>query len=74
MTVPYLGGISTYTLVTGILAVVMGIYFLVNTSIYVRRLALLDGKRLGTETSQERRTTCWSVSQQIIKALILKPP
>ncbi|HCU57707.1 MAG TPA: hypothetical protein DF984_05715 [Anaerolineaceae bacterium] len=53
MTVPYLGGISTYTLVTGILAVVMGIYFLVNTSIYVRRLALLDGKRL--ERKQARK-------------------
>lgn len=46
MTVPYLGGISIYTLVTGILAAAMGIYFLVNSGIYVRRLALLDGKRL----------------------------
>ena len=46
MTVPYLGGISIYTLVTGLLAVAMGIYFLVNTSIQLRRLALLDGKRL----------------------------
>ncbi len=53
MTVPYLGAISTYTLVTGILAAAMGIYFLVNTSIHVRRLAILDGKRL--ERKQARK-------------------
>ena len=46
MTVPYLGAISIYTLITGILTIAMGIYFVVNTSIHVRRLALLDGKRL----------------------------
>ena len=74
MTVPYLGGISIYTLVTGVLAVAMGIYFLVNTSIHVRRLALLDGKRLERETGQESRTNHQPRSQRIVKAFISKPP
>lgn len=57
MTVPYLGGISIYTLVTGVLAVAMGIYFLVNTSIHVRRLALLDGKRLERKQAKKAEQT-----------------
>ena len=57
MTVPYLGGISIYTLVTGLLAVAMGIYFLVNTSIQLRRLALLDGKRLERKLAKKAEKT-----------------
>jgi hypothetical protein len=36
----------------GILAIVMGIYFLINTGIQARRLALLDGKRLERRLSK----------------------
>jgi len=46
MSLPYFGGISAYTLFTAIIAITLFIYFVVNTSIHVRRLALLDGKRL----------------------------
>jgi phosphatidylglycerophosphate synthase len=46
LTLPYVGEISFYTLIVAILTVVMAIYFLVNTSIQVHRLKLLDEKRL----------------------------
>lgn len=43
---PYFGQTSFYTIVVGVLTLAMFIYFLVNTSIQSRKLALLDGKRL----------------------------
>lgn len=43
---PYFGETSFYTLVVGLLTLAMFIYFLINTIIQTRRLALLDGKRL----------------------------
>lgn len=45
-TLPYFGGVSIYTLATGAVAIVLGIYFLANSAINIRKLALLDGKRL----------------------------
>lgn len=57
MTLPYLGGISAYTLVAGIITVALFIYFVVNTSIYVRRLALLDGKRLEQKQAKKNNQT-----------------
>ena len=43
---PWIGTTSLYTLIVGILTIVMLLYFLINTGIQARRLALLDGKRL----------------------------
>lgn len=50
--IPIIGTTSLYTLIVGILAIVMGVYFLVNTGIQARRLALLDGKRLERKLSK----------------------
>ena len=50
---PYFGATSLYTLIVGVLAFIMFLYFLINTSIQARRLALLDEKRL--ERKQEKR-------------------
>ena len=49
---PFLGTTSLYTWVVGGLAMVMLLYFLINTGIQARKLALLDEKRL--ERKQER--------------------
>ncbi len=49
---PIFGQTSLYTLVVGLIALAMVIYFLVNTGIQARRLALLDEKRL--ERKQEK--------------------
>jgi len=43
---PYFGMTSPYTLVVGALAFVMTLYFLINTGIQAKKLALLDEKRL----------------------------
>ncbi len=43
---PYFGSTSLYTLVVGIMALLMFLYFLINTGIQAHKLALLDGKRL----------------------------
>lgn len=51
---PYFGSASLYTLFVGSLAIVMGIYFMVNTSIQARRLALLDGKRLERKQAKKK--------------------
>jgi archaetidylinositol phosphate synthase len=50
--IPIIGMTSLYTLIVGTLAIVMGIYFLINTGIQTRRLALLDGKRLERRLSK----------------------
>jgi archaetidylinositol phosphate synthase len=65
MTLPYLGGISIYTLITGIIAFAMGIYFFVNTSIHVRRLALLDGKRLERKQAKKAKQTNGVASSEL---------
>lgn len=43
---PFFGPTTLFTLIVGALAFIMVIYFLVNTGIQARKLALLDGKRL----------------------------
>jgi phosphatidylglycerophosphate synthase len=53
LNLPLFGSVSFYTLFALLLALAMGIYFLVNTSIEAHRLALLDGKRL--ERKLEKR-------------------
>jgi archaetidylinositol phosphate synthase len=45
-TLSIFGQTSLYSLVVGLIALVMTIYFMVNTGIQARRLALLDEKRL----------------------------
>jgi phosphatidylglycerophosphate synthase len=43
---PLFGATSLYSLIVGFLAGLIGVYFLINTGIQARKLALLDGKRL----------------------------
>ena len=50
---PWIGTTSLYTLIVGILSVVMLLYFLINTGIHARRLALLDGKRLERKQAKQ---------------------
>ena len=52
---PWLGETSLYTLVAGALALVMFLYFMVNTSIQARKLMLLDEKRLERRLAKERK-------------------
>ncbi len=52
---PFFGETSLYTLVVGVMAAAMIIYFLVNTGIQARRLALLDGKRLERKLAKEKK-------------------
>jgi phosphatidylglycerophosphate synthase len=51
---PWLGETSLYTLVAGALALIMFLYFMVNTSIQARKLMLLDEKRLERRLAKER--------------------
>jgi len=53
LTVPYFGELSFYTLIVGILTIVMAVYFLVNTGIQTRRLKLLDEKRLERKIAKQ---------------------
>jgi len=50
---PWIGTTSLYTLIVGILTIVMLLYFLINTGIQARRLALLDGKRLERKQAKQ---------------------
>ena len=50
---PYFGASSLYTVIVGVVALIMFLYFMINTSIQARRLALLDERRL--ERKQEKR-------------------
>jgi len=43
---PFIGPTTLYTVIVGFLALIMTIYFLVNTSIQARKLQMLDEKRL----------------------------
>ena len=52
---PWIGETTLYTLVTGGLALVMFLYFMINTSIQARKLMLLDEKRLERRLVKERR-------------------
>ena len=54
-TLPIIGVTSLYTLIVGALALIMFLYFMINTGIQARRLALLDGKRLERKQAKERK-------------------
>ena len=51
---PYFGETSFYTLIVGVLACLMIIYFVVNTSIQAHRLMLLDEKRLERKLAKQK--------------------
>ena len=51
---PLIGEVSLYTLVVGALALIMFLYFMVNTAIQARKLMLLDEKRLERRLAKER--------------------
>jgi phosphatidylglycerophosphate synthase len=53
---PLVGVTSLYNLVAGTLALVLFLYFMVNTSIHARKLMLLDEKRLERRLAKERET------------------
>jgi archaetidylinositol phosphate synthase len=52
---PFIGTTTPYTLIVGTLAIIMFLYFMINTSIQARRLALLDGKRLERRLAERKR-------------------
>ena len=52
---PYFGATSLYTLIVAVLALLMFIYFMVNTGVQARRLALLDEKRLERRMAKEKQ-------------------
>jgi len=54
-TLPYFGATSFYTLIVASLSLLMFIYFIVNTGLQARRLALLDQKRLDRRTAKENQ-------------------
>jgi len=54
---PIFGQTSLYTLVVGTLALAMTIYFMINTAIQARRLALLDQKRLERKQAKSKAPT-----------------
>lgn len=51
---PLIGATTLYTLIVATLALVMFIYFMINTGIQARKLALLDEKRLQRKLAKER--------------------
>ncbi len=53
---PWVGETSLFTLVTGALALVMFLYFMINTSIQARKLMLLDEKRLQRRLAKENES------------------
>lgn len=56
-TLPVFGQTSLYTLVVGIIATAMTVYFLVNTSIKARQLALLDEERLKRKQAKQKSSS-----------------
>ena len=51
---PLIGETSLYTLVVGALALLMFLYFMINTSIQARKLMILDEKRLERKLAKRR--------------------
>ncbi len=51
---PWVGETSLFTLVTGALALIMFLYFMINTAIQAYKLKLLDEKRLERKLAKER--------------------
>lgn len=60
---PLLGETSLYTLIVAILTFAMFVYFLVNTSIQARKLALLDEKRLERKIEKAQKEAAEKMSQ-----------
>jgi len=56
LTLPFFGPTTLYTLIVGGLALVMTLYFLINTSIQARKLQLLDEKRLERKQKKLKNT------------------
>jgi len=52
---PLVGSISLYTLIVGVLAIVMLIYFMVNTSVQAKKLQMLDEKRLERKLEKQSK-------------------
>ena len=63
-TLPYFGATSLYSLIVGVMAVLMFIYFMINTGLQARRLALLDQKRLERRQAKENLEKASSESTQ----------
>ncbi len=54
-TLPTFGATSLYTLIVGVLACLMFVYFIINTALEARRLARLDQKRLDRRILKEKQ-------------------
>ncbi len=54
--IPVFGPTTLYSLLVGFVAIVLFLYFMINTGIQARRLALLDGKRLERKQEKQRKT------------------
>lgn len=52
---PFFGTTSPFTLFMAVIAFLMVIYFLINTSIQARKLALLDGERLKRKLAERQK-------------------
>ncbi len=52
---PFLGLTSLYTLIVGLMAFLMILYFMINTGIQAHKLALLDEKRLERKQAKENK-------------------
>lgn len=61
---PYFGATSLYSLIVGIMASLMFVYFMINTGLQARRLALLDQKRLERRQARENLEKSASDSPQ----------
>lgn len=52
----WVGETSLFTLVTGAVALILFLYFMINTAIQAQKLKLLDEKRLERRLAKERKT------------------
>lgn len=60
---PFLGEISLYTLIVALVSIAMFSYFLINTSIQARKLALLDEKRLERKIEKAQKEAAEKINQ-----------
>jgi phosphatidylglycerophosphate synthase len=65
---PFFGATSFYTLIVGALAAVMMLYFLINTGIQARKLALLDEKRLERKQAKKKAKKTGKAAQKSAKS------
>ncbi len=52
---PYFGATSFYTLIVAVMSLLMFVYFMINTGLQARRLAMLDEKRLERRQAKENQ-------------------